>query len=127
MSVRLYESMYESDIIVSSPLSIRKATGLQKTEDEATPIDTKENFDFLSSLEFVVVDQAEAFYFQNPEHLEEVLKVLNKRPKKLSGLGDINRLRSVYTEDSLCYLPKLFRQNIIIQKFNNTELNFIFD
>jgi len=37
MSVRLYESMYESDIIVSSPLSIRKATGLQKTEDENEP------------------------------------------------------------------------------------------
>lgn len=40
--------------------------------------------DFLSSIECVVMDQAEAFQFQNMEHLEEVLKALNQRPKKLT-------------------------------------------
>lgn len=85
------------------------------------------NYDFLSSIEFVVIDSAEAFVFQNPEHLEEVLKILNKRPKKLSGLNDINRLKDIYTDDRAGYLPKFFRQNIVVQKFQNQELNFIFD
>jgi hypothetical protein len=33
--------------------------------------------DFLSSIEFVILDQSEAFVYQNLEHLEEVLKALN--------------------------------------------------
>ena len=43
------------------------------------------------------MDQAEAFNFQNPEHLEEVLKFVNKRPKKLAGLNDITRLKELFT------------------------------
>jgi hypothetical protein len=30
------------------------------------------------------MDQAEAFVFQNVEHLEEILKLINKTPKKLT-------------------------------------------
>jgi hypothetical protein len=33
--------------------------------------------DFLSNIEYLVLDQAEAFVFQNMEHLEEVLRSLN--------------------------------------------------
>ena len=59
--------------------------------------DKKLDFDFLSSLEILVFDQAEAFGFQNPEHLEELMKVINKTPKKLSDLNDITRLKETYT------------------------------
>jgi hypothetical protein len=44
------------------------------------------------------MDQSEAFVFQNLEHLEEILKILNKKPKKLSGLNDITRLKDLYTQ-----------------------------
>lgn len=65
--------------------------------DETAAREQKIDFDFLSSIEFMVLDQAEAFVFQNPEHLEELLKVINKTPKKLSDLNDITRLRDIYT------------------------------
>jgi uncharacterized protein (DUF1778 family) len=45
-----------------------------------------------------VLDQAEAFVFQNVEHVEEVLKALNKPPKKLTQLNDIIRLRELYSQ-----------------------------
>ena len=56
------------------------------------------DFEFLSSIEFLVMDQSEAFIFQNLEHLEEILKIINKKPKKLSGLNDITRLKDLYTQ-----------------------------
>jgi hypothetical protein len=31
------------------------------------------------------------------EHLEEVLKLINKTPKKLSDMNDISRLKDLYT------------------------------
>lgn len=80
---------------MASPLAVRIMTG-QET-DETAARDQKIDFDFLSSIEFMVLDQAEAFVFQNPEHLEELLKVINKTPKKLSDLNDITRLRDIYT------------------------------
>ncbi len=44
--------------------------------------------------------------FQNIEHLEEVLKAVNRQPKKLSDLNDINRIKDIFTAEQ-----KLF-QNI---------------
>ncbi len=44
------------------------------------------------------MDQAEAFVFQNVEHLEELMKVINKQPKKLSEINDISRIKELYTE-----------------------------
>ena len=58
------------------------------------------DFDFLSSIEFLVLDQAEAFVFQNLEHLEEILKLVNRTPKKLSDLNDISRLKGLFTEST---------------------------
>jgi U3 small nucleolar RNA-associated protein 25 len=81
--------------------------------------------DFLSSVEFLVLDQAEAFVFQNPEHLEELMKVVNRQPKKLSGLNDITRIKDLFTNQSP-KLPKFMRQNIIVQKFKSYDLEFIY-
>lgn len=71
------------------------------------------------------MDQAEAFMFQNPEHLEELLKVVNKHPKKLSELNDIMRLKEMYTSTKTKW-SKHIRQNIIVQKFKSQELQFIY-
>ena len=83
------------------------------------------DYDFLSSIEFLVFDQAEAFYFQNPEHLEELLKVMNRQPKKLSGINDITRISDVFTNQTP-KLPLFLRQNIIVQKFKSADLEFIY-
>ena len=59
--LKLYEKFYESDIIVGSPLAIRILTG---QESDANAIaDKKIDFDFLSSIEYLVLDSAEAFVF----------------------------------------------------------------
>jgi len=60
-SLKLYEKLYESDIIVASPLAIRIMTG-QET-DETAMAEKKIDFDFLSSIEYLILDQAEAFNF----------------------------------------------------------------
>ena len=124
LEIEVGTGVYESDIIVASPIALRSLTGLSGSADNESKV---HDFDFLSSLEFLVIDQAEAFNFQNPEHLEEVLKILNRRPKKLAGLNDINRLKLTCTETAQGYakqklersagLSKLFRQTIILQKF----------
>jgi hypothetical protein len=85
--------------------------------------------DFLSSIEFVCLDQSEAFIYQNVEHLEEVLKALNQRPKKLTQLNDISRLQEIYTEKPQSgpfsmYTP-YYRQLISVHKFLSLELQCI--
>jgi U3 small nucleolar RNA-associated protein 25 len=73
------------------------------------------DFDFLSSIEYLVLDQAEAFVFQNLEHLEELMKLINRTPKKLQDLNDISRIKELYTGtvkgagSSSEKLPKLVR------------------
>lgn len=106
-------------------MAVRLVTG-QETDVTAQK-ENKLDFDFLSSIEILVFDQAEAFVFQNPEHLEELLKVVNKTPKKLSDLNDITRLKDLYTAPYPKQLPQYTRQNIIIQKFKNSDMEFIFN
>lgn len=51
----------------------------------------------MANIEFLILDQAEAFVFQNLEHLDEVLQSLNLKPKKLTQINDITRLKDIYT------------------------------
>lgn len=76
MSLKLYEQFYASDIIVASPLALRLLCG-HKVDNKANDMIEEIDQDFLSSIELLVMDQSEAFIYQNLEHLEEVLKALN--------------------------------------------------
>ena len=127
ITLKLYEHFYKSDILIASPLGLRTLTGQE--QDENAQKTTKVDFDFLSSIEFLVLDQAEAFVFQNVEHLEELIKVINKTPKKLSELNDISRIKDLYTANGINgeKLPKFVRQNIFISKFRNIDLDYILD
>ena len=55
----------------------------EKVDDKANSLKQMDT-DFLANIEFLILDQAEAFVFQNMEHLDEVLQSLNHRPKKLT-------------------------------------------
>lgn len=95
MHLRLYEQFYGADIIVASPLALRMIAG-HKVDGEVNEMDKEIDKDFLASIEYLVMDTAEAFAFQNMEHLEEVLGSLNLKPKKLTQLNDITRLKEIY-------------------------------
>ena len=109
-TLKYFSQFYNSDVIFASPLGLRMAIG---TEDPK-----KQNHDFLSSIEIMVIDQAHALMMQNWEHIEYVLDRLNLQPKELRGC-DISRVRSWYLDENAKYL----RQTLVFSSFNFPSLN----
>lgn len=82
---QLYTEFYSSDIIVASPLGLRMIVGAEGEEDR--------DFDFLASIELLVLDQTDVFFMQNWDHLLHVLDHFHLQPKKMHGT-DFSRVRS---------------------------------
>ena len=82
--VKLYTSFYQADIIIASPVALRQKTG-HKTEKH-------HDSDFLSSLQTVVVDEADVISMQNWTNLLELYKLFHLKVTKNHNT-DINRIR----------------------------------
>ncbi|XP_022224007.2 digestive organ expansion factor homolog [Drosophila obscura] len=71
-AVSLFSDMNSSDILIASPLGLRMLV-----------TDKDNDFDFLNSIELLIIDQAELFLAQNWENLLHSLDHLHLQPQKL--------------------------------------------
>lgn len=106
--MKLYSEFYSSDILVCSPLGLRLAI-----EDSQ-----QGNFDFLSSIEMVIVDQCETLLMQNWDHLEFIFQRLNQVPKKPRET-DFSRTRQWYLDDQMKY----YRQTLFFSRVSHVDIN----
>lgn len=119
-SLKLYTDFYNSDILVSSPLGLRLVTGLEGEEGEGRR--EEGDTDFLSSIELVVVDQADVLLMSNWDHLATVVDQLNLQPKESHGV-DFGRVRLW----SLDGQARHYRQTILLSGVPAPQINTIWN
>ncbi|KAI9488556.1 hypothetical protein BDB00DRAFT_38877 [Zychaea mexicana] len=113
-SMKFYSDYYAADMIIASPLGLRMMIGAEG--------DKKQDFDFLSSIELVIFDQASTFLMQNWEHVEHIFQFLNRIPLDTHGC-DISRIKNWYLDKKATYL----RQTLVFSEFLTPEFNAIFN
>lgn len=82
--MKLYADFYSSDILIVSPLGLRMIVGAPGEKDR--------DYDFLASIELLVLDQADLFVAQNWDHLLHVLDHLHLQPQSARNT-DFSRVR----------------------------------
>lgn len=111
-TIKLYSSFYSSDVLVASPI------GLSMILED--PKQSKRQYDFLSSIEVMVIDNANQIEMQNWDHVGTVLKYVNKIPKEFHG-ADFSRIRMWAINDQ----ASLLRQTLVFSEFLTPSVNSI--
>ncbi|KAL8280824.1 hypothetical protein RQP46_006828 [Phenoliferia psychrophenolica] len=109
-SIKLFSEFYSCDIIVASPLGLR--TSIEKEKNDA---------DFLSSIELLIVDQMDVMLMQNWDHVQFVMDRLNKLPEEAHGC-DFSRVKPWYLDGKAAYL----RQSVLLSAYETPETRSLF-
>ncbi|KAF3170432.1 rRNA-binding ribosome biosynthesis protein utp25 [Orbilia oligospora] len=109
-TVKLFSKFYHSDIILASPLGLKSVISSAAKGGSDT--------DFLSSIEILYLDSADALQMQNWDHVESILASMNQMPKNAHDC-DFSRVRNWYLSGNAAS----FRQTIISTAFLFPETN----
>ncbi|CAN8077361.1 unnamed protein product [Agarophyton chilense] len=144
-SMKLYNDFYSSDLIIASPLGLRrllaeKASGKdikakleKKKKEEAVEWRSKigkdsgkskievANSDFLSSIEICVIDGLHIFSMQNWETLLQTVSMTNQMPSSTRDT-DFSRIRDWCLDG----LMRNFRQTILLSEYRKAEFLSLF-
>lgn len=113
-SLKLYADFYSSDILIASPLGLRTVIGAEGEPER--------DFDFLTSIELLILDQTDIFFMQNWDHIMHLFNHMHLKPKNLHGT-DVSRVR----QWCLNLWAKYYRQTLIFSSVVLPEINSIFN
>ncbi|KAJ8925388.1 hypothetical protein NQ315_009220 [Exocentrus adspersus] len=113
-SLKLYANFYSADIIIASPLGLRRVIGAEGEQER--------DYDFLASIELLILDQMEIFFMQNWDHVVHIFNHMHLQPKESHGT-DFSRVRTW----CLNGWAKYYRQTLIFSSLVAAEINAIFN
>ncbi|XP_042302069.1 LOW QUALITY PROTEIN: U3 small nucleolar RNA-associated protein 25 homolog [Sceloporus undulatus] len=113
-SMRLYAPFYSSDIIIASPLGLRTVIGAEGEKNR--------DYDFLSSIEILIIDEVDIYLMQNWEHVLHLINHLNQLPLESHGV-DFSRVRML----SLNNWSKYYRQTLLFSGLQDPQINSVFN
>lgn len=110
-TMSLFSDMNASDILIASPLGLRMLV-----------TDKESDFDFLNSIELLIIDQAELFLAQNWENLLHSLDHLHLQPQKLPDTN-CQRVRTW----CLSGASSFYRQTLFFSSHELPEFRAVFN
>ncbi|KAL4239096.1 hypothetical protein ACF0H5_003799 [Mactra antiquata] len=113
-TVRLYTRFYATDIILTSPLGLRTLIGSEG--------DKERDYDFLNSIEMLIIDQADILMMQNWDHVLHIMKHLHLQPLEAHDV-DFSRVR-MWTLNGW---SKYYRQSLIFRSVHVPEISALFN
>lgn len=113
-SMKLYAPFYSSDILIASPLGLRLIIGAPGEKDR--------EYDFLASIELLIMDQMELFLAQNWDHLLYMMDHLHLQPQSRQNT-DFSRVRSW----CLNGWSKFYRQSLLFSSYDLPEFRSLFN
>lgn len=112
--MKLFSDFYTSDLLIASPLGLRMIIG--------APGDKDRDYDFLASIELLILDQADLFLAQNWDHLLHVLDHLHLQPKSARNT-DFSRVRPW----CLNGWARFYRQTLLFSSHELPEFRSLFN
>ncbi|XP_050077054.1 U3 small nucleolar RNA-associated protein 25 homolog [Anopheles maculipalpis] len=113
-TMKLYAKFYSSDVIIASPLGLRMTIGAKGEQHR--------DYDYLASIELLIIDQAEVCYAQNWDNILHIMDHLHQQPKS-TEYTEFSRVR----EWCLNGWSKFYRQTVLLSAFEVPEFRWLYN